>query len=342
MRHRARVEGPALWLSCCVALWTTALAARTGDPAQSAAQQLAPVAPVQAGTYAPDGEKTCLGCHSGEPASLILQTPHAIKADPRTPFAQHQCESCHGASPEHLDKSENPVSVSFKGKDASPVEKRNAMCLACHQAGMRTHWTSSQHESRGVACTDCHNIHAKEPKVLNRATQAEVCFTCHKAQRAEVRRISTHPLAITSLANAPKMVCSDCHNLHGSSGPRLLIKNSVNETCFTCHAEKRGPYLWEHAPVSDDCTSCHTPHGSSNPSLLKARSPWLCQECHSGDHGNQVNSGANLANGLVTTVNGAQQPGAAAPRAQMNARACLNCHVLIHGSNHPAGSKFQR
>ena len=116
----------------------------------------------------------------------------------------------------------------------------------------------------------------------------------------------------------------------------------MNETCYTCHAEKRGPFLWEHAPVVDNCTNCHTPHGSANASLLKARAPWLCQECHTGDHGAQVNSGANLASGGVTTVNGAQQAAAAAPRAQLAARACLNCHVLIHGSNHPAGSKFQR
>ena len=48
------------------------------------------------------------------------------------------------------------------------------------------------------------------------------------------------------------------------------------------------------------------------------------------------------AGGDVTTVNGILQRGAAAPRAQLAARACLNCHVLIHGSNHPAGAKFQR
>jgi hypothetical protein len=55
-----------------------------------------------------------------------------------------------------------------------------------------------------------------------------------------------------------------------------------------------------------------------------------------------VNSSANLMGGNVTTINGLQQPGAASPRAQAAARACLNCHVLIHGSNSPAGAKFQR
>jgi DmsE family decaheme c-type cytochrome len=263
-------------------------------------------------------------------------------ADSHSPFSQQQCETCHGASREHLGSSKTPATIIFSGKKASPLSVRNGVCLTCHASGLRTHWTGSQHETRGVACTDCHTLHATEQKVLNKATQAEVCFACHKQQRAEIRRISTHPLATTSLATAPKMFCSDCHNPHGSAGPKLLKKNTVNEVCYTCHAEKRGPFLWEHAPVTEDCTTCHTPHGSANTPLLKSRVPWLCQSCHTGDHGAQINSGANLAGGNVTTVNGTQQPGAASPRAQMAARACLNCHVLVHGSNHPAGAKFQR
>jgi DmsE family decaheme c-type cytochrome len=314
--------------------------AAAGGPPQAPSSGTAQEAPP---SYTPNAVQTCLRqCHDKEPIKFILETPHAVKGDPRTPFAQHQCETCHGPSPEHVSESGKPVTVVFKGPKVSPVTERNAKCLSCHQAGLRTNWTGSEHESRGVACTDCHNIHAPDQRVLHKATQADVCFACHKAQRAQTRRISTHPLAVTSLATSTNMACSDCHNPHGSTGPKLLVRNSVNETCFTCHAEKRGPFLWEHAPVSDDCTTCHTPHGSSNAPLLKTRTPWLCQECHSGDHAAQVNSGANLAAGHLTTVNGLQQPGAATPRVQTSGRACLNCHVLIHGSNHPAGAKFQR
>jgi len=315
--------------------WTRPAAAQTTPTAA----QTTPAAP---GAYAPEGEKTCLQCHDSAPTNLVLQTPHAVKADTRSPFGQHQCESCHGASQQHLDDAGQAPAVVFNGPKASPVAQRNAVCLTCHQAGLRMHWDGSPHESRSVACTDCHNIHATDQKVLNKATQAEVCFTCHKAQRAQTRRISTHPLAVTSIANRPYMACSDCHNPHGSTGPKLLVKNTVNETCFTCHPDKRGPFLWEHAPVVDDCTNCHTPHGSTTAPLLKARVPWLCQECHSGDHAAQVNSGANLAAGAATTINGTQAVGAAAPRAQMGGRGCLNCHVLIHGSNDPAGPKYQR
>jgi DmsE family decaheme c-type cytochrome len=138
------------------------------------------------------------------------------------------------------------------------------------------------------------------------------------------------------------MACSDCHNPHGTVGPKLLVKNSVNDTCYTCHAEKRGPFLWEHQPVNEDCTTCHTPHGSSSAPLLKQRTPWLCQDCHTGDHAAQINSGANLAGGAVTTVNGNFPLANAPARAQLGARNCLNCHVMVHGSNHPAGSKYFR
>jgi DmsE family decaheme c-type cytochrome len=208
--------------------------------------------------------------------------------------------------------------------------------MTCHKTGLRMHWSGSEHESRDLSCANCHTSHAARDPVLAKVTQPDVCYACHKTQRAQTHRISTHPIL------AGQMTCSDCHNPHGSTGPKLLVKNSVNETCYTCHAEKRGPFLWEHAPVVDDCTNCHTPHGSTNAPLLKARAPWLCQECHSGDHGAAINSGANLPNGAATTINGLQPLGNRSPRTQLNARACLNCHVLVHGSNHPAGAKFQR
>jgi DmsE family decaheme c-type cytochrome len=290
-------------------------------------------------------DELCTTCHATSTPRIaaVYASRHGNKADARTPG----CRTCHGQSDKHAGDPANvspDVVYGAKSKHLSPAATRNDTCLTCHGKNVlvRANWAGSQHDNQGLACTDCHNGHEADQKVLDKATQADVCFKCHQSQRAETRHLSGHPLAKTGTGAAPKMACSDCHNPHGSTGPKLLIKNSVNETCYTCHAEKRGPFLWEHAPVTDNCATCHNPHGSPNAPLLKARSPWLCQECHSGDHGAQVNSGANLAGGKVTTVNGVQQAAAAAPRAQMNARACLNCHVLVHGSNHPAGSKFQR
>ena len=121
-----------------------------------------------------------------------------------------------------------------------------------------------------------------------------------------------------------------------------MVKNTITETCYTCHAEKRGPFLWEHAPVVEDCTNCHSPHGSNVTPLLKTRAPMLCQECHTSDHAKGLYSAANLPGGAFVTGNGTIPAGAQSPTDQANGRACLQCHSQIHGSNHPGGAKYNR
>jgi len=287
------------------------------------------------------GDKVCTKCHNEawpSPVLSIYQTRHGNKADSRTPG----CQDCHGRSDAHLKSPVNVVDVYFGAvkpgplqsttwpKTPSTAEARNGACLACHESRVlaRTNWTGSQHESQGVACTNCHNIHAPDQRVLSKATQAEVCFTCHKDQRTDSRKISHHPIG------EGKVVCSNCHNPHGSPGPKLLKKNTVNETCFTCHAEKRGPFLWEHQPVTEDCTNCHSPHGSNISPLLKSRTPFLCQECHDGPHHSKDPYAASVA--------GTQGGKTAVPSENDTGRACLNCHSMVHGSNHPAGALLHR
>jgi DmsE family decaheme c-type cytochrome len=284
------------------------------------------------------GDKVCTRCHDeteSRPVLAIYKTAHGVKADSRTPG----CQSCHGPSEAHVTNPKGsstrpPVDVDFNPRGGTAPEVLAQTCLTCHQNGQRTHWDGSEHEHNGLVCTSCHEIHTHGDRVLNKVSQPEVCFTCHTAQHAQFHRQSTHPVV------AGEMGCSDCHNPHGSVGPHLMVKNSVNETCYTCHADRRGPFLWEHTPVTEDCTNCHTPHGSNNGPLLKARTPWLCQECHTSDHSGPMNSGANLPNGNATTLGGLMPLGNQAPRSQTNGRNCLGCHQLVHGSNHPAGARF--
>jgi predicted CXXCH cytochrome family protein len=99
-----------------------------------------------------------------------------------------------------------------------------------------------------------------------------------------------------------------------------MVKNTITETCYTCHAEKRGPFLWEHAPVVEDCTNCHSPHGSNVTPLLKTRAPMLCQTCHTSDHAKGLYSAANLPNGNVTTGNGTIPIGSQSPADQANGK----------------------
>lgn len=278
------------------------------------------------------GDAVCTRCHDETeeyPVLSIAKTRHGVTADNRTPT----CTSCHGESETHVNKppdaKERPKPDRVFGKaSTTPMEERSQACLTCHQSGARMNWTVSAHASADVACTSCHNIHTGEDKVQVKTTQYETCGACHKTQRAQLSYPSHHPI------KEGKVVCSSCHNPHGSNGSTLLVKGTVNETCYTCHAEKRGPFLWEHAPVREDCTNCHTPHGSINAPLLKARGPYLCQECHNAQfHPSTLYSGTGLPPTVVTGGAAAQQ---------LLARNCLNCHTQVHGSNHPSGPRKTR
>ena len=314
-------------------------------PAVGAGASLAADEPTGLARAALSEDGACTKCHGAswpKPILSIYQTRHGARADSRTPG----CQSCHGPSDAHRENPGDKVDVVFgaKSKNISTADARNAACLSCHETRVlsRTDWVGSQHQTRGVTCTSCHEIHTPNQRVLDKATQSEVCFACHKEQRAQTHRISTHPL------RAGRMACSDCHNPHGSTGPKLLVKETVNDTCYTCHAEKRGPFLWEHAPASDDCTNCHTPHGSNNTPLLKVRAPWLCQQCHApSGHPTNAYSAANLPGGEVaisgTTLAGGVASGAPEnPAPQLLLRGCNNCHVQVHGSNHPGGALLLR
>ena len=313
--------------ACLLAMHLVWGAAAADTPAP---QVEAPAKPAQALT----GDAVCTRCHDEletKPILSIYQTKHGVRGDASTPI----CQSCHGISDNHLKSKKIPPDVTF-GEHKSDARAQDAACLTCHAAQKRTRWNGGQHQVNEVSCSSCHTVHAPVDKVLVKKTQTEVCFTCHKEQRADSLKVSTHPI------DAGKVVCSDCHNAHGSAGPKLLKKNTVIETCYSCHAEKRGPFLWEHQPVTEDCTNCHTPHGSNFSPLLKSRPPFLCQECHDGPHNSPIPYGPGAAVG---------RPGAGpVPEASdsrfgdqsASGRACLNCHVMIHGSNAPSGAFLHR
>lgn len=305
-------------------------AAAADKPADKAAEP--PAAPPAMGTeYSEKGADTCLMCHveGGDfPVFEIFKTKHANRADKRTPFGpgHFQCEACHGPGKKHADGGGGPDGInSQKPTSFLTPKERNKYCLECHQGGSRIGWHAGAHDSNNLACASCHKIHAERDPVLKTATQPEVCYQCHRKERADFSKPSTHPVRFG------KMACSDCHSPHGSNSTGMLIKPTVNQTCYTCHAEKRGPFLWEHAPVAEDCTLCHHPHGSVNQARLKKNPPLLCQQCHSvAGHPSVARTPAGLPGG------------GGGGSAFLLAGSCLNCHSQIHGSNHPSGAKLMR
>ena len=182
--------------------------------AQAGAVKIQPAATVAATPGAaplPGSAGACLKCHGSEAAVVpILQTPHAVRGDRHSPFGQEACESCHGDSSAHIASRANEPAVVFKGPHISPVKVRNDVCLTCHESGMRMNWEGSAHQVNNKACTDCHTAHVAKDPILVKSTQAEQCFTCHARQRADSFKYSHHPM------REGKVVCSDCHNPHGS------------------------------------------------------------------------------------------------------------------------------
>jgi len=290
----------------------------------------APAADAHADTsaaYSANGADTCLVCHYSPQLMGLFRTKHAQPNDPRGPFGHGglQCEACHGPGGAHVKaRGREPAGIiDFGHPGASAPDKQNAMCLGCHRANAAHDWDASAHAASGVACASCHTLHAAQDPVRAAETQIEVCTTCHQAQHTDLYKLSHHPL------REGKMACADCHSPHGSTALAQLTHNTVNETCTTCHAEFRGPFLWEHQPVTEDCDNCHEPHGSAQPSLLKVRTPFLCQQCHEGaGHPSVPNTPQGLPGGM--------------PSAFLLAGGCINCHSQVHGSNHPSGRALMR
>jgi DmsE family decaheme c-type cytochrome len=347
MRTTRRLSLSLPLVLCGLLTVASAYAGKTAPAKQpaGAGSQVSDAAPpsVSAVEYSPKGADTCIKCHDEDeeyPVFDIFKTKHAMKGDPRVPFSGLQCEACHGPGVRgavfmekaleagaHVGKvrpgEKRPPILNFGAKSDEPAAVQNAMCLQCHAGGSHIAWQGSAHEVNGLACADCHTIHTPHDPVLDTVTQPDVCFKCHLKQRAEFFKPSSHPVRFGQLG------CSDCHASHGAGTSTLLLRPTLNETCYTCHAEKRGPFLWEHAPVSEDCSLCHTPHGSIHPALLTKRPPLLCQQCHS-----QIGhpSVARTTQGLPD----------ANPSGFLLAGSCTNCHSQVHGSNHPSGAKLMR
>jgi DmsE family decaheme c-type cytochrome len=231
------------------------------------------------------------------------------------------CESCHGPGSAHVEAGgDKDLIKSFK--TLSPEETSNT-CLECHNKSEQTMWKGSVHANRDLSCITCHSVHnPKSAEAQLKTVKVEqTCETCHLQIKAQIQKTSHHPV------REGLMSCGDCHNPHGTVTPKMLTANSVNEQCYTCHTEKRGPFLWEHPPVKENCLNCHTPHGSNHPKLMVAKRPFICQSCHMDTrHPGTLYDGS---------------PGSLASNRDFS-RSCSNCHLTVHGSNHPSGWTFTR
>jgi DmsE family decaheme c-type cytochrome len=245
------------------------------------------------------------------------------------------CESCHGPGSLAIEgiTPEKVKADAAKGKQTAcdyktlidmkklPAQAKSLICLKCHTANATFNlhnWNASNHNQADVSCSDCHNVHVGHNLKVRPRETAEMCYRCHEDIKAAFKLPNHHPVP------ERKIFCTDCHDAHGGLSARNLRRDTVKETCTQCHAEKEGPFLFEHADLTEDCRACHTPHGSVNNNLLVARQPFLCLQCHQSHQ---------LTGSTTAEVQRAFY------------KRCTDCHSQIHGTDLPSASgtgKFTR
>jgi DmsE family decaheme c-type cytochrome len=250
------------------------------------------------------GSEVCETCHA-EVAKKFEGNPH--NKITLTHGAGTACESCHGPGKAHVEGGGDVTKIKQLAK-MTPAQVSET-CLGCH-AGAHPNFPRSPHAKAGVGCVSCHSIHAGNTEdALLKASQPQLCFQCHADIKPQFSMPFHHKV------NEGLVKCSDCHDVHGTFGANNIKSTAdQNNICTKCHAETRGPWVFEHAAIKGEgCTGCHSPHGSQNPRLLNvANINQLCNQCHSP-------VGASTVHG-INAGSAERQP-------------CINCHTFIHGSN---------
>jgi DmsE family decaheme c-type cytochrome len=309
--RRWLVTGCTAILACAFTFACPSLAQKSQKQKKEAAKMEKPMQEAPAGaTYV--GSEACKSCHEDIYNQYDASPHYKNTLQTYEGPSKHGCEACHGPGSAHIDNPGDPTTI-FHFENASP-KQINDRCLGCHVTdGQHASYSRAAHSLNDVACTDCHSVHhPRTSQFLLVKSQPELCYTCHADKRAQFDMPFHHRV------NEGLVKCSDCHNPHGTPlQHQLNAAVSQDAVCFTCHADKQGPFVFEHEPIkTEGCTACHTPHGSSNPHLLKFSSVnLLCLQCHTV-------SSFSAAPGTPSFHNQTTQ-----------FQACTICHVKIHGSN---------
>jgi DmsE family decaheme c-type cytochrome len=273
------------------------------------------------------GSEPCMACHQ-DIANGFNRNPHfkSIASKAEAP-ERTGCEGCHGPGGQHVANAGDKTKI-IRFPELSPAQVLDN-CLSCHTKDLgKMNIRRSSHSTSEVSCTSCHSIHhSPERTRLLAKVEREVCYECHLDIRARFELPFKHRV------NEGAIDCSDCHNPHGTptatwgiaQAPRMVSQSLGNDLpCLKCHSDKRGPFVFEHAPVRvEGCPTCHNPHGSTNPRLLNRPAVFtMCLECH------------NSVMGFGLRGEGIPRPNAAFHNiAEPRFQNCVTCHVRIHGSN---------
>lgn len=218
-------------------------------------------------------EKLCAKCHDMSPdfkkaPTKTIKAGGSLTADVEVlenPQDSH-CYSCHevltsrknGHAPSvnfmctvcHTGKAgENNLLDEGKSKYLQP-DPIAQNCFKCHNRveDIMKHNRSDHGPTKSGRCNKCHNPHSSPNPFFLRKPIWELCTTCH-AEKASGKHVINafvfsrnkegHPTRGRPDPSRPgrELVCSSCHNPHGSKGPFLLRTTGSTpfKVCKRCH-----------------------------------------------------------------------------------------------------------
>lgn len=245
------------------------------------------------------GLETCLECHEAQHKNYLRSVHYQTE---KKRMKIRGCEACHGPAETHLEEGGGAGTIfAFKASDLAT--EKSEKCITCHTRSS-SRYLASPHGKASLDCTTCHIIHSESPKPsMLRTGSTESCYSCHEDVFSEFQLNERHRL------QEGIMGCTTCHNPH-QPATRERLGGFKDQACLRCHADKGGPFLYEHgASRIEGCTACHEVHGSPNRHLLAQQSiADLCFSCHTLAPDWHSRFGSYTTN-------------------------CTTCHSTIHGSN---------
>lgn len=203
-------------------------------------------------------DETCLLCHEQTRGGMHANT------------GQVNCLTCHSIH------GSNPRSPHLVAKP------QLALCGSCHtqSRSMRNKPYAHRLDRGGMTCSTCHDPHGRRTTAERslamaghlRATRSgeAPCVSCHTEKRGPF---------VFAHGGAELAECTTCHEAHGSSNSKQLVRATVQQVCLECHSPAATANLGSQPPSFhnlslpryQNCTTCHTAvHGSNrDPQLLK-------------------------------------------------------------------------
>jgi DmsE family decaheme c-type cytochrome len=208
-------------------------------------------------------DETCMLCHDTTTDRMSRRGIHANSN-------QVNCLTCHSMH------SGDPRSSHLVAKP------QLALCGSCHtqSASMRNKPYAHRLDRGGMTCSSCHEPHGRRATAerslaltghLRRTHAGEApCLSCHTEKRGPF---------VFAHGGAELAECTTCHESHGSSNSKQLVRATVQQVCMECHSPTATATLGSQPPSFhnlslpryQNCTTCHTAvHGSNrDPQLLK-------------------------------------------------------------------------